>query len=63
MVGGNMVGRTRILTTAIVLEVSRGNFDLAIALSVILMLLAFGVTLALTMIQQRRGYVWTRYWK
>lgn len=53
MVGGNSLGGTRVLTTATVLEVSRGNFDVAIALSIILMLLAYGVTLILTLLQQR----------
>jgi tungstate transport system permease protein len=51
-VGGNIQGRTRILTTTIVLESGRGNFDVALALGIILLLLAFGVTLALTMLQQ-----------
>lgn len=54
MVGGNIVGQTRVLTTAIVLEVNRGEFATAVALSVILLLLAYGVNLALTLIQQRR---------
>lgn len=54
MVGGNIRGQTRILTTAMVLEVSKGNFDIAIALSFLLMALAFLITLALTMLQQRR---------
>ncbi|MBU7006605.1 ABC transporter permease [Phosphitispora fastidiosa] len=53
MVGGNVLGRTRVLTTATVMEVSKGNYDIAIALSVILMVLAYGVTLALTILQQR----------
>lgn len=53
MVGGNVRGQTRVLTTATVMEVAKGNFDVAIALSVILMLLAYGVTLALTILQQR----------
>ncbi len=53
MLGGNVLGRTRVLTTAIVMEVSKGNFDVAIALSVILLTLAYGVTLALTLMQQR----------
>jgi tungstate transport system permease protein len=52
-VGGNIQGRTRILTTTIVLESGRGNFELALALGIILLLLAFGVTLALTILQQR----------
>ncbi|MBO8142690.1 MAG: ABC transporter permease [Firmicutes bacterium] len=53
MVGGNIRGETRILTTAMVLEVSRGQFDVAIALSFILMALAFVITGALTWLQQR----------
>ena len=41
LVGGNIAGRTRVLTTAIVLETRQGNFDLALALGIILLLLAF----------------------
>ena len=52
-VGGNIQGRTRILTTTIVLESGRGNFDLALALGIILLGLAFSVTLMLTILQQR----------
>jgi len=54
MVGGNIKGSTRVLTTATVMETSKGNFDIAIALSLILLALAFGVNAALTHIQQRR---------
>nr|WP_071461305.1 ABC transporter permease [Bacillus mediterraneensis] len=54
MVGGNISGETRILTTTIVMEVSKGNFDTALALSFILMTLAFLVTFCLTYLQQRR---------
>jgi tungstate transport system permease protein len=43
MVGGNIVGQTRILTTAIALETGRGDFALALALGGILLLLALGV--------------------
>jgi tungstate transport system permease protein len=53
MVGGNLQGHTRVLTTAIVLEASRGIFASAIALSLILIGIAFLVNLALTTIQQR----------
>jgi tungstate transport system permease protein len=53
MVGGNIQGQTRVLTTAIVLETSRGNFDLALALGLILLALVYAVNLALTAIQQR----------
>jgi tungstate transport system permease protein len=55
MVGGNLRDRTRVLTTAIVLETGRGEFGAAIALSLILLLLAFLVNLALTWLQQRRA--------
>jgi tungstate transport system permease protein len=54
MVGGNILHETQVLTTAIVLENSRGNFDVAIALSILLLALVFAVNLALTLIQQRR---------
>jgi tungstate transport system permease protein len=53
MVGGNIRGYTRVLTTATVTETGRGSFDVAIALSIILLLLTFGVNLCLTAIQQR----------
>ena len=53
MVGGNIKGYSRVLTTATVMETSRGNFDTAIALSIILLLLAFLVNLVLTHVQQR----------
>jgi len=53
MVGGNIQGSTRVLTTATMLEVAKGNFGKAIALTIILMTLAFLVTLALTLIQQQ----------
>jgi tungstate transport system permease protein len=53
MVGGNIRHQTRVLTTAIVMENGIGDFALAIALSVILLLLAYLVNLALTLIQQR----------
>lgn len=55
MVGGNIKGMTRVLTTATVMEVSKGAFDYAIALSIILLLLAYGVTAFLTTIQQGRN--------
>jgi tungstate transport system permease protein len=53
MVGGNLLGHTRVLTTATVLETGKGDFDVAIALSVILLVLVFGVNYLLTWIQQR----------
>lgn len=54
MVGGNIRGQTRVLTTATVLEARMGHFELAIALGVILLALSFGVNLILTALQQRR---------
>lgn len=53
MVGGNIKGQTRVLTTATVMETGRGNFDIAIALSLILLVLAFSVNAVLTHLQQR----------
>jgi len=53
MVGGNLKGSTRVLTTATVMETSRGNFDVAFALSFILLVLAFSVNALLTNLQQR----------
>jgi len=53
MVGGNIEGQTRVLTTAIVQEVGKGDFGLAIALGIILMALVYLVNLVLTIIQQR----------
>lgn len=53
-VGGNIRGQTRVLSTAIVLEVNKGNFDVAIALSFILLSLSYIVALTLTMLQRRR---------
>jgi tungstate transport system permease protein len=55
MVGGNIKGQTRTLTTAMVLETGKGNFDVAIALAILLMALVFGINWALTTIQQRRA--------
>ncbi len=54
MVGGNIKGSTRTLTTATVLETSQGEFEKAIALSLILLALVYAVILVLTIVQQRR---------
>jgi tungstate transport system permease protein len=53
MVGGNIRGSTRVLTTATVMETGRGNFDVAIALSAILLLVTLLVNYLLTLVQQR----------
>src|SRR3989442_14893507 len=55
MVGGNIKGSTRVLTTATVLETSKGNFDAAIALAVLLLVLIFLVNWGFTVVQQRRA--------
>src|SRR5689334_15010565 len=54
MVGGNIKGQTRTLTTAMALETGKGNFEVAIALSVLLLVLVFAINWALTAVQQRR---------
>ena len=53
-VGGNLQGNTRVLTTAIVTETSRGQNEKAIALGLILFVMAFAVNFVLTLAQQRR---------
>lgn len=53
MVGGNIKGLTRVLTTATVLESRRGEFGTAIALGIILLILAYLVNVLLTTFQQR----------
>ncbi len=55
MVGGNIKGQTRTLTTAMVLETGKGNFEVAIAFSLLLLVLIFLVNWALTVIQQRHA--------
>jgi tungstate transport system permease protein len=53
MVGGNIKGYSRVLTTATVMETGKGNFDIAIALGIILLILAFIINALLTQLQQR----------
>lgn len=60
MVGGNILGETRVMTTAIVLETRRGNFDVAIAMGAVLMLIALCVNAVLLLLGRRairRGQV------
>jgi tungstate transport system permease protein len=54
-VGGNLRGSTRVLTTAIVTETSRGDLPVALALGIVLLLLAFLVNVLLTLLQQRHA--------
>ncbi|MBL0346977.1 MAG: ABC transporter permease [Anaerolineales bacterium] len=53
MVGGNIRGQTRVLTTAIVLETSKGEFERALALSALLLVITYLINLALTWVQQK----------
>ncbi len=53
MVGGNIRGFTRTLTTAISLETSKGDIELSIALGIILIILALVINLTLNRLQQR----------
>ena len=55
MVGGNIKGYTRVLTTATVMETGKGNFDVAIALGIILMLLSLLSTPSLHRFNSDRG--------
>lgn len=51
MVGGNIEGSTRVMTTAILLETRRGNFQLALGLGVILLAIAFLVNVSAAQLQ------------
>jgi tungstate transport system permease protein len=53
LVGGNIAGQTRVLTTSIVLNTRQGDFNLALALGVILLALTFAVNTALMRLQGR----------
>jgi tungstate transport system permease protein len=53
MVGGNIKGYTRVFTTAISLETSKGDIELSIALGIILILIALVINIALNRLQQR----------
>lgn len=60
MVGGNIRGETRVLTTATVLETGKGSFEIAIALGLILLSLTFAVNFVLTHVQQREQFRWPK---
>jgi tungstate transport system permease protein len=55
IVGGNIRGQTRTLTTAVALYTSQGDFGMALALGLILLLLALVINIALQMLQGRGG--------
>jgi len=51
MVGGNIKGQTRVLTTAISLETMKGNFEIGIALGIVLLLAALAINIGLQLAQ------------
>ncbi len=53
MLGGNIQGLTRTLTTAIALETSKGDFEFGLALGLLLLLIAFSINLALQMVSNK----------
>lgn len=55
MLGGNIRGLTRTMTTAIALETSKGEFELGLALGLLLLTVAFAVNAALFLLQRRKG--------
>lgn len=61
IVGGNIAGLTRVMTTAIALETDKGNFELALALGIILLSLSLLINSALHLIQ-RKGAAQSELW-
>lgn len=53
MLGGNLRGVTRVLTTTVALETTRGEIVLGIAMAILLLLIVFGVSLAINLVQRR----------
>ena len=53
IIGGNIRGATRVLTTAIALNTSMANYSVSIALGIILLAVALGVNIALSLVQRR----------
>ena len=53
MVGGNIAGYTRVMTTTIALETDKGNFELALALGIILLTISLLINFALRLVQKR----------
>ncbi|PPD58576.1 ABC transporter permease [Dehalogenimonas etheniformans] len=60
MVGGNIRGFTRVLTTTISLETSKGDIELSMALGIILLAIALVINLALSWLQQRSSLIRSR---
>jgi len=55
MVGGNIKGDTRVMTTAIALETMKGNFELGIGLGIVLLIVAIGINIVLQLVQGKSG--------
>jgi len=53
MLGGNIVGLTRVLTTGIALETTRGNFEVGIALTIILLLIVFILNFVVNLLRMK----------
>jgi tungstate transport system permease protein len=53
IVGGNIAGYTRVMTTTIALETDKGNFELALALGIILLAISLMINTALHIIQKK----------
>jgi tungstate transport system permease protein len=53
IVGGNIAGYTRVMTTTIALETDKGNFELALALGIILLVISFGINFILHAVQKK----------
>lgn len=53
IVGGNIANYTRVMTTTIALETDKGNFELALALGIILLIISFAINIGLYVIQKR----------
>jgi tungstate transport system permease protein len=57
IVGGNIAGYTRVMTTTIALETDKGNFELALALGIILLVISLSINLGLHAIQKRGALI------
>ncbi|PKM34692.1 MAG: ABC transporter permease, partial [Gammaproteobacteria bacterium HGW-Gammaproteobacteria-10] len=55
MLGGNIQGSTRTITTAIALETGKGDFEMGLALGILLLSIAFLINLALQMLPAKPG--------
>ena len=60
LVGGNVQFKTRVMTTAIMLETNRGNFEFAVALGVVLLVVSFIINSIALTLQERTGGGWQR---